>query len=295
MTEPSLHALRDWLRTGWPYLVILGLGAVLLRRWNFQLEWGQVVLTVAAVGAVYMVIKHIARETIGEWYAKSISPGVSQQRSIVFPRVWTFQPFWTSTFLEATRKETPREPLPFSKLHATDKVLSKLVIEEYATRLRVHRWTIGPLPQIAADSPTRYDWFDLEQSPHWVFRPNSFRENILWAYATEEMNCVLTLSGAWREDASRKHPFFQLTLSIDRGEPEAHDVIFQIALDPGLLDDQRGDLVYVGGQKRKASEVLPYPLREQSWEGESGEVATWPGWRWHWHLRMQTFDKGSWF
>ena len=279
------------------------------------MEWIFHPVTVIGVAAAgYFLVKKIAQDTISQWAQRNISPGVAQQRSIVFPRTWTFQFLPTKKFIDelyappehpeydSTLRET------FLKLETTSEFLYKLVIEEYATRIRVHRWLVPNSgseselpPEDAAWYPahSRYEWFDVAHHPHWESpRGVSLREAVdLWDYSTEQMHRVLKLTGAWQKDASTNRIFFKLSLWIERIEDVSEevppsDVLLEIPLDPGLLDDQRSEPVYVGGEERKASEVLPYPLEEGDWKGKSGEG---DNCRWSWYLRMQTFDKGSTF
>ncbi|MFQ5911439.1 MAG: hypothetical protein ACE5IJ_12085 [Thermoplasmata archaeon] len=277
-----------------------------------------VVAVVVIAAAGYFLVKRIAQDAVSHWARRNISPGVAQQRSIVFPRIWTFKFLPTKKFIQelnAPPEHPEYDPTlreTFLKLDVTSEFLYRLVIEEYATRIRVHRWLAhysgseSDLPPEDASGASgwypahsRYDWFDVAHHPHWAStRGSGLRDALdLWDYSTERMHRVLKLSGAWRKDVPKDRIFFQLTLWVERIEDldeeiPSSDVLFEVPLDPGILDDQRGEPVYVGGEERKASEVLPYPDDGGDWEAKSGEG---DDWRWSWYLRMQTFDRGSMF
>ncbi len=277
-----------------------------------------VVAAVVVVAGGSFLVKRMAQDAVIQWAQRNISPGVAKQRSIVFPRIWTFKFLPTKKFIDelnAPPEHPEYDPTlreTFLKLEATSEFLYKLVIEEYATRIRVHRWLVGNSGSVSDLPPedaagafewhpahSRYEWFDVAHHPHWASKKGSgLRDAVdFWDYSTEQMHRALKLSGAWHKDASGDRIFFQLTMWIERIEDvdeeiPPSDVLFEVPLDPGILDDQRDQPVYVKGEERKASKVLPYPLDEGDWEAKSGEGNDW---RWSWHLRMQTFDKGSMF
>jgi len=105
------------------------------------------------------------------------------------------------------------------------------------------------------------------------------------------MACVLNLSATWvwnSEKPQRSH--YELVLWLARGDhpvPAEH-LIFRIPLEPGILDDQRGQSVFVRGRKVRAGAAEPYPLDETSWEAKFGEGKAW---RWSWYLSMKTLDE----
>ena len=113
-------------------------------EWIYGIDWYQVVfgLLIAAFG--YLIVKGIAEEAVKRWVRENVSPGVGGQRSIVFPRVWTFTPKWSKTLgeeLSAPSEESELErTLGLGPIGETSHVLSRLVIEEYATHIRFHRW-----------------------------------------------------------------------------------------------------------------------------------------------------------
>lgn len=275
-------------------------------EWIYGINWRDVISGVIIIVAGYFIVKWIAQDAIKEWVRENVSPGVGGQRSIVSPRVWTFTLSLSDKFLEELSRQTTTsvESDPdIAKMDSSPELLSKCVIEEYATRMRVHRWLLSA-PEMESAHP-RYEWFDVAHHPHStiegtfekIFKALRGEGENLWCYSTNQMTCALRLTGTWGADAPTQRIYYRLALYIDRGlfeeeETAPSDVIFQIPLDPGLLDDQRGDQVYVRGEKRKASEVLPYPRDEGDWEDKSGEG---DDWRWSWHLGMQTFDKGSMF
>jgi hypothetical protein len=199
-------------------------------------------------------------------------------------RVWTFTFEPTKAFLaevEALPRTDSREGLAF----ASPDRLHRLKIEHYKSResrLRVHRWITT---ESGAES---YRWWDL------ITRPASddfSKEPCLWSYATEKMACVLNLSATWVWNPQKpQRSFYELVLWLDRSEhpvPPEH-LIFRIPLEPGILDDQRGQGVFVRGRKVPASVAEPYPLDEASWEAKSGEG---DAWRWSWYLSMETLDE----
>ena len=198
-----------------------------------------VVAVVVVVAGGYFLVKRMAQDAVIQWAQRNISPGVAQQRSIVFPRIWTFKFLPTKKFIDelnAPPEHPEYDPTlreTFLKLEATSEFLYKLVIEEYATRIRVHRWLVGNSGSVSDLPPedaagafewhpahSRYEWFDVAHHPHWASKKGSgLRDAVdLWDYSTEQMHRVLKLSGAWRKDASGDRIFFQLTMWIERIE-----------------------------------------------------------------------------
>ncbi len=199
-------------------------------------------------------------------------------------RVWTFEFVPTKAFLaevEALPRTDSFEGLAF----ASPDHLHLLKIEHYRSResrLRVHCW-------ITAESGAEsYRWWDL------ITRPASddlSKEPCVWSYATEKMACALRLSATWAWNPKKpQRSYYELVLWLDRSDhpvPPEH-IIFRIPLEPGILDDQRGQGVFVRGRKVPASAAEPYPLDEASWEAKSGEG---DAWRWSWYLSMKTLDE----
>ena len=213
-------------------------------EWIYGIDWYQVVfgLLIAAFG--YLIVKGIAEEAVKRWVRENVSPGVGGQRSIVFPRVWTFTPKWSKTLgeeLSAPSEESELErTLGLGPIGETSHVLSRLVIEEYATHIRFHRWFY---PSEEEDSyHTPYDWFDIPHQAHVLMRKPDDGEK-LWSYSTEQMTRALRLSCAWEEDANKKRIYLKLTAWVGRYS-EDREILYQIPLDPGLLDDERGKTVF---------------------------------------------------
>lgn len=233
------------------------------------------------------------------------------QLSIANPRVWAFALTLTGRFIEELCQSPMSEEEKFARgkcaldripslspgpfeLNATPERLSKLVIEEYPTRVRAHLWLASP--NANTDPPhLRYDWFDVARSPARYWKIEDGGGRLLWAYSTEAMAGVLKLSGSWEWDSTKKRAFFQLSLWFDRelGESKVQpptEAIFKVPLDPGRLCDERGQPIFVEGVERKATEVEPFPYDDHSWEAyERGEETDW---RWSWYLHMETFNGG---
>ncbi len=257
-------------------------------EWIYGIDWRGVINGLIIVFVVYFFVKGMAEEAVKRWVRENVSPGVGGQRSIVFPRVWSFTPKWSKTLgeeLSAPSEESELErTLGLGPIGETSHVLSRLVIEEYATHIRFHRWFY---PSEEEDSyHTPYDWFDIAHQAFILWGQKNDQE--LWDYSTKEMARALRLSCAWEEDADKKRIYLKLTACVGRWR-EDREILYQIPLDPGLLDDERGKTVFDERDKeRKASDVLPYPNHEGSWEAKSGEGADW---RWSWYLQMETFDR----
>ncbi len=257
-------------------------------EWIYGIDWGGVIKGVIIVLVVYAFVKGTAMEAVSRWVRENVSPGVGGQRSIVFPRVWTFTPKWSKTLVEElsvpSEESEIARTLGLGPIGDTSHLLSGLVIEEYATHIRFHQWFY---PSEEEDSyHTPYEWFDILHQDFILFGPKKDEE--LWSFSTEQMTSALRLSCAWEEGADKKRVYLKLSASVRR-ESEDGEILYQIPLDPGLLDDERGKTVFDERDKeRKASEVLPYPYNEGSWKAESGEGADW---RWSWYLKMQTFDR----
>ncbi len=252
-------------------------------EWIYGIDWRGVITPVIIILVVYAFVKGTAMKAVSQWVRENVSPGVGGQRSIVFPRVWTFTMRWTKKFVEELK--APSETLSVLGPLGTPDYLSRLVIEEYATHIRVHRW-FYPSDEEGSDH-TPYDWFDIPHQAH-VLMPKLDDGEELWCYSTEQMFGALRLSCAWEEDATTKRIYLKLSASVDPGNGD-REIVYQIPLDPGLLDDERGKTVFDDrDEERKASEVLPYPYNEGSWEAKSGEGADW---RWSWYLNMQTLDR----
>lgn len=282
-----LEVLRDWRL--W---LALALVAAMLRL-HSGWAWSDIAsLLVLFVGGL-VIIDGIARDAIGRFWNEAFSPGVGRQRSPLFPRVWRliFRP--TSKFLDRFAAGPPADGgwTTLMKLDSTTRYLARLKIEEYAGRIRIHRWLTGPDEGLDYLS---YEWWDVPQRD-WVRSSRSPLHDAehFWSYSTDMMRGVLRLSGLWQQDHRGKRHYLKVVLwfdSLDRQDtpvPES-DVVFEIPLDPGLLDDERGIKKFVRGKPRKASEALPYPGNEERWENRRGEGSEF---EWEWHLWMQTFDK----
>jgi len=197
-------------------------------------------------------------------------------------RVWTFRLEPTKSFLAELAALTRTGSFSFSKVLATPDFLRVLKIEQYGSRLRIHLW-------LAEDSGAEsYRWWDLMARPP---DEDLRKEPLVWSYATDKMACVLNLSATWIWNPKKpQRSYYELILWLDRGDrpvlPER--IIFRIPLEPGILDDQRGQTVFVRGREAQASTVEPYPLGETSWEAKSGEG---DAWRWSWYLSVQTLDE----
>jgi len=278
---------QRWVQTA-KWLGIAALWAVLLL--NYGLEWSQVFVVFVAVFVGYKLIQEIAEEAVSRWVYQNISPGVSLQRSIVFPRVWTFQPVWYKRLLEELKVPAPEESeiVRGLMLGTESQLLSKLVIEEYASHTRVHQWFY--LSDEEDRDPTPYNWFDIPHRPRFVFtrKDKTDHGDKLWSYSTEEAGSALHLSCAWEQGVPKERIYLKLTMWLDHASGD-EEVLYQIPLDPGLLDDENGRTVFdEAGEERKASEVLPYPGEQGDWEAKSGGG---DDHRWAWYLRMQNLKR----
>jgi hypothetical protein len=230
-----------------------------------------------------------------KWSQKNVSPdhGSEGGLSVIYPRVWTFKLDLTTTFVQAIatkmsgKEDSHRQP-SFSLVN-DDEFLTKLVIDEYLNRIRVHRWLESK------SNSSRYDWFDLDKSTgtYWNFGKTEHHKGaLLWEYATETMaDGDLALSCSWERDEIRKRPYLQLILWLDywreSNENRFRDIVFKIPLEPGRLCDEKGHLVWVqghGSQEFKAGDLELFPCDEDEWESDKEKDSNW-----HWWLRMKTF------
>lgn len=174
-------------------------------------------------------------------------------------------------------------------------LLLTLKIDEYANRVRVHRWQV---PLGTSVKLPGYDWFDM-QNVDWLYDDASpRRKRPLWSFEFSppfaldkdapmaDVWCQWNLTGTWRYDRARQHPFLELSLWFDEHRRGEHydedaplseaDVLFRVPLDPVVL-------------AQDASVQQGEGLRHD-WSRRVGSGAAF---EWEWYLELETFDDAS--
>jgi hypothetical protein len=285
-----------WVSGLWsrlPYLFALAVGVALLRL-HYEVDWSSIVLLLGALLVFKVAVEGLAGDVVNRTWEHWISPGFSGQRSIVFPRVWTLHfTLYTPAMEKWFSPVVTESPLMADLWSAgcTSALLREVKIEEFTTRIRVHRWLVST----GAGFEEQYNWADLAPvERHFKLQSSPREGHKLWSYSSDgdQLRALLHLSAGWRYDKERKRAFLELALWLEHppataGAEGQIEALFAIPLDPALLDDERGEPVYVDGRAVKAGTGSPYPLDENTWEAGGIDNG------WSWHLRMQTFDKGS--
>ncbi len=279
------RSAEDFLRE-WGTFLNFSVLSALLMYFVGNLSWSFIVVFVFGL----YLARGLAYDTLQKWSVKNF-PGTEGGLSPVYPRVWTLELRLTKTLIEevTAKMSGEKDSLLAHSLSNDDEFSTKIVIDEYVNRVRVHRWLVSE------SNGSRYDWFDIDKSSgtHWNFgETKHYRGCSLWTYATEAMtDGELTLSCSWERDKTTKRPYFQLILWVRYWEAPKEippgNVIFKIPLEPGRLCDEQGIRVAVlgqGGRRFKAGDLELFPNDDYDWKSDKDK-----GSHFSWHLHMQTF------
>lgn len=293
---------RKWVEER-KFSISVFLYAPLLAAW---LHWGagwrwEAILML--MGGFYIakkdVIDPLIEMNINEWARPARQP-----RSIVYPRLWRFKFEWSKKFLEgllakrglafkfdAAGKEATRFDRDF---------LAELRLEEYANRLRIHRWLLPP--NGTAVHP-RYDWYDIPDYwsiLHW--NTTLSKSLMLWSYeftrpyAERHDAARLSLVPCFDEKTKQASPRLVLWLEQQMRHPGGHmetvaaegdEILFDIPLDPDRLADYRADPEWER-QGDLQGDLLSLAERKVAAWRCSSETDERINWRWY--LELKTLD-----
>jgi hypothetical protein len=267
---PRGARVLDAFRRARPWLFV-GLATVLGLIWGVW-PWQTVLMSGLWIAAFLVVVRGLANEAIQRWATtwRPHSPGP------IVPRVWDF--LWRPSRrfmaeLERIPRRTDLEVVAaLFKMGATTDALTKLRIEEWTTRVRVHRWR-APANEEAGTAPETYRWDDFRiddlraKLRNSLFESDTLSRARLWSYATESMACTLNLSLGYQDAKDEAPSHLQLILWLDRGKPVAtDDVLLTVPLEPVMLN-AISDGFY-------------------GWSGKSGDGDSF---RWEWGLGVSRF------
>jgi hypothetical protein len=188
--------------------------------------------------------------------------------------VWTFSLALTHDFVnDLARRPTTTSNLLFMTL-ATRRRLARLKLEEYWSRIRIHRW-LGHV-EGDTDEPTVYEWWDTR----------GLSEANIWSYGDESRGARFDLRGRW-VDIEEKRGYYELAGQVVRpaqvaGEDNPTVTLFSVPLNSRVLDRMfmydcgwKGGRLLDGGWEWHISvtEIDPLDLLSKRWLEERGRIS----------------------
>jgi len=313
------------------FWILVGISICVITLLHFRgWEWNEVFFLalglLVVMGPILSWLGEKTDQAIKRWGEQvGISPD-KERRSIAYPRVWRFEFGFSVRFLAGflASRGVSVEPSFFEggKNTRDFRVISRFRIEEYANRLRVHRWReSGGGVGWGSPEDLPYDWFDADSRWFDLWKdiikvvsdekePPRTTENVPGLITLSGSDpCKIILSGSdllnerrrrsplelvlWIQEPSRSNGIQWDLEPIGGGESgylkaNPEDIIFRLPLDVELLGDHVVDPDY---------DVYP-------WEGscEPGRICkTGAGkWayrsvrekqrEWEWWVSLETFD-----
>ena len=315
--------IRTLQRLFW---ILVGISIWVITLLHFRgWEWNEVFfLALGLLAVMPPILSWLGEKTdqaIKRWGEQvGISPD-KERRSIAYPRVWEFTFGFSVRFLAGflASRGVSVEPSCFDGGKNTPdfRVISRFRIEEYANRLRVHRWREsggGIGWGYTEDLP--YYWFDADSnwSDLWKDVIKVVSDEKEPPRTTENVPGLITLSGSepchiilgllnertwairrrgplelvlWIREPSRNNRILEDEWALDPYgsscrsylEDNPQDIIFRVPLDVELLGDHDADPWDEPGRicKTGAGEWTYRSVREKQRE-------------WEWWVSLETFE-----
>lgn len=266
----------------WNYVVVLATVAVAL-RFAADWTWNSITGAMAAMVVAYYVLVALIDERVAR-----LTPALHPRSGsdpppprVPDPRIWSLEFRWAVPFIEGlvTTRGFPcsRELIESSP----QSVVKKIKIEEFATSIRLHRWTVP-----AGGPPTAdYTWTDIpvRSTSGDELRRDDLMRSQVWMFEFTKFSdplgmCRMALSTHWRRVARDARPSLYLVFWIDwwkaedafgkSGAVQPDDVIFETPFDHEILD---------------ASTPTVQSDGVNLWKSERGQGAAWD---WSWYVTL---------